>query len=91
VHSFTVKMLDFRFEPRNLTIAPGDTVTWVNQGTVQHTTTSGTSCNADGRWNSGLLSPGQSFTFVFPDSGSYPYFCIPHCLSDMRGAVNVVP
>lgn len=91
VHKFTVLMKDFRFEPKDLTVAKGDTVVWLNQGNVQHTTTSGQGCTADNNWNSGLLSPGQGFAYVFTSSGQFAYYCIPHCLSGMTGSVTVNP
>src|SRR4249920_2882212 len=36
------RVIDFAFRPRNLTIAPGTVVRWVNRGARTHTTTSNT-------------------------------------------------
>lgn len=39
----TVRMLDNRFDPATLTIAPGTTVTWINEGRQPHDAVSGDS------------------------------------------------
>ncbi|MBF8266890.1 MAG: copper binding protein of plastocyanin/azurin family [Dehalococcoidia bacterium] len=77
---------DFRLEDR--TVRVGDTVTWTNQGAFPHTTTSGTSPNANGIWNSGSLPSGQSFTFTFNQTGTFPYFCAVH--PSMTAVITVV-
>jgi len=77
----------FSFSPQTVTIMPGDTVRWV-WAEGGHTTTSGTSCTPDGRWDSGLLAMGATFEVVFPAPGSFPYYCIPHC-PPMTGTVVV--
>ncbi len=83
-----VVMSNYKFDPQQVTIHVGDTVKWVNKDGT-HTTTSGSSCKADGAWDSGNLNPGQSFSFTFTKAGTYPYFCIPHCLMSMTGTVVV--
>lgn len=83
-----VTISNFSFQPQNLTINAGDTVKWTNLGGL-HTTTSGTNCTADGQWNSGVLSTGQSYTTTFNSAGIYPYFCTIHCSSGMIGSVIV--
>lgn len=85
----TVTIVDSQFQPANLTIDEGDIVTWVNQGSMVHTSTSGTNCNPDGVWDSGSLNSGQSFTFTFNNAGNFPYFCIPHCGIGMTGSISV--
>src|SRR5512133_1766632 len=53
-----VSMVSFAFQPKDLTINVGDTVRWTNMASaIQHTSTSGTGCTADGKWDSGLLAP----------------------------------
>jgi len=83
----TVEMLEGpnRFEPRDITIAPGTTVTWVDvSGT--HTTNSDT-----GLWDSGerRLEVGESFSFTFQQPGVYDYYCRPHRNAGMVGRVIV--
>jgi len=88
-----VFMRDPFFDPESLTVAPGDTVVWMNAGVVPHTSTSGTVCGptGDGKWNSGNVSPGESFARVFQAAGDFPYYCIPHCDLGMTGNVTVSP
>ena len=57
-------------------------VTWVNDDTAPHTVTSGTvdrdTPTPDGRFDSGIMNPGDSFPFVFDSAGEYPYYCSIH-------------
>ncbi len=77
-----VSIIDFAFQPAALTINAGDTVTWANNGSVPHTTTS-----LDGLWDSGLLNPGQTFSVPFATPGSYRYRCNVHPF--MHGTILV--
>src|SRR5579872_1378943 len=85
----TVRIVNMTFFPSTLHIKAGATVVWVNTTDMIHTSTSGTGCQPDMRWNSGDLQKNQSFKFTFKTVGSYPYFCIPHCLSGMTGIIVV--
>ncbi|MEW6002665.1 MAG: plastocyanin/azurin family copper-binding protein [Nitrospirota bacterium] len=88
-----VTMREFSFNPLQITINTGDTVRWTNSGVIQHTTTSGANCVSDGKWDSGFLSPGQTFSFTFTSPGTFPYFCAManHCSAfGMIGTVTVV-
>ena len=78
----TVSIQDFFFEPDQLTVAPGTTVTWVNDGAEPHTSTAD-----DGTWDSGTLQPGESFSFTFDDPGDYSYLCEIH--PDMTATITV--
>ncbi len=77
-----VKIVDFAFRPRTITISKGTKVTWVNRGTVSHTTTSKT-----GVWDSGSLAPGETFSHTFRKAGTYRYHCTIH--TDMKGKIVV--
>lgn len=85
----TVEMMGNSFSPRGLTISEGDTVVWTNKGNMIHTSTSGTNCDPDGTWDSGSLSPGESFSYVFSTEGTFDYLCIPHCEVGMTGSIKV--
>jgi plastocyanin len=65
-----VKVVDFSFSPASLTVHAGDTVVWTNHGSVAHTVTAD-----NGSFNSGSLSPGQSFSHTFPSAGTVAYHC----------------
>lgn len=84
-----VSMTEFKFRPESLSVFTGDTVTWVNKGTFPHTTTSGVNGKPDGLWDSKHLTRGQSFSYVFTQPGTYPYFCMPHHSLGMKGVVVV--
>jgi hypothetical protein len=66
----TVSIFQFEYLPSNLTINAGDTVLWSNDDASHHSATSNT-----GVWNSGLLNPGDSFSFTFNNPGDFPYHC----------------
>ncbi len=69
-----VDIYDYYFTPTNLTVRPGDTVTWINRGLQPHDTTA-----ADGAWASPLLyNEEEFFSFTFTNSGPYPYICLKH-------------
>lgn len=82
-------MVNYNFQPAKITITPGTKVTWVNKADMQHTSTSGTSCKPDGKWSSGNIDAGKSFSHTFETEGIYPYFCTPHCGQGMTGVVEV--
>jgi len=85
----TVSIYNMVFTPATLTISAGKKVVWINKSNTDHTSTSGIDCAKDGKWNSGYLSEGQSFSYIFNAEGVYNYFCIPHCLSGMKGIIVV--
>jgi len=67
------------FIPNTVTIDVGSTVTWINDDTAAHTSTSGTSAGGpDGNWDSGLVIAGSSFSNTFDQAGDYPYTCMVH-------------
>jgi plastocyanin len=96
-HRKVVLMKDNFFDPKDITIARGDTIVWFSAGTMAHTTTSGTPGNLTLLWNSGSpqaswVQPCGSFERVFDDTvGTFPYFCIPHAVQQMVGSVTVTP
>ncbi len=62
------------FEPSLLTLPPGTTVRWVNVDRVVHSvagSSSSRSGSALSGFDSGLLSPGESFTLTLGQAGSY--------------------
>lgn len=75
------------FTPSTVNIATGDTVLWTWDGNF-HSVTSGTAPNPDGLFDSGVNNTGATFSFTFPNAGSFPYFCTVHGAM-MSGTVNV--
>ena len=81
-----VKITNFKFEPKVLTIKAGTTVTWtVESGT--HTVIS------DGKtFTSANLAQGKTFSQQFSQPGKYPYYCSFHGDKggkDMSGTIIV--
>lgn len=70
------------YSPNPIDVAPGTTVTWVNNDSVAHTSTSTTTL-----WNSGSMAPNATFSRTFPSAGTFSYFCSLH--PNMVGTVNV--
>lgn len=68
-----VDVRDLVFQPSELEVAPGDTVTWINHDIVPHTVTA-----AGAGWDSGELSFGEKFTWVVEGSGEVRYLCRYH-------------
>lgn len=66
--TLTVTITKAGFTPSRVTIAVGDSVTWVNQDTGQHQVVS-----QDVPFTSPVLAPGQSFTFTFAKAGRFAY------------------
>lgn len=83
----TVKMVSFKFEPATITVAPGTTVEWVNEG-GRHTVESD-----DGKtFKSDVITAGGRFEFKFDNPGTYAYHCGLHGAKggkDMAGKVIV--
>ena len=73
--------------PYNLEVAAGTTVTWANDDTAAHTVTSGTVGDLTGLFDSGLVTSGATFEYVFEEAGTYDYYCIVHPW--MTGIVTV--
>jgi plastocyanin len=87
----TVTMMGVRFEPAELTIAPGTTVHWVNPSmTMPHTVTSGTMGGTGvGSLFNHVVRPNQTFDRVFKDEGVFPYLCQFHQQFGMVGKITV--
>lgn len=82
----TVVIKNFGFEPIDLTVAPGATVTVHNEDSTTHTVTAdGTHAGA---FDTGNVSGGATATFKAPASpGTYTYEC--HIHQFMHGILTV--
>jgi plastocyanin len=79
-----VKIENFAFEPKELDIAVGTTVTWSNADDVPHTATSKDEPSA---FDSGALDTDEKFSFTFSKAGTFAYYCKVH--PHMTGVVVV--
>jgi plastocyanin len=68
-----VAMLDDRFDPAEITIAPGTTIRWENKGKHKHTITAD-----DGNFDSGQILASGTFEQRFDKVGDLPVYCINH-------------
>ena len=67
------------FSPARIQVVLGATVTWTNQDTVAHNVTlTPVVMSSSNTWESGLLSPGQSFSYTFTSQGTFQYHCQEH-------------
>ena len=79
----TVKIDNFAFSGQTVTVAPGATVTWVNEDDAPHTIVAD-----DGKsFRSRTLDTGDTFSFTFMSAGTFGYFCSVH--PHMTGKVVV--
>lgn len=83
-----VWMVGQSFSPTNLEVEVGTTVTWTNKSDLIHTVTSGSGRTADGLFDSGNMSGGETFTYTFNEVGVFDYFCVPH--ENMTATITVV-
>lgn len=82
-----VKITNFSFDPREITVKAGTTVEWVNQ-TGKHSVVAD-----EGSFDSDVLDPGGRFERKYDKPGVYPYYCALHGDKggkEMSGVVKVV-
>src|SRR5204862_1482 len=78
-----VKIANFTFAAPMVTVAPGTTVTWVNEDDIPHTIVA-----ADNKaFRSKVLDSGDRFAFTFTTPGTWGYYCGVH--PHMTGKVVV--
>lgn len=85
----TVRVTDFSYDPRSITINPGDTVRWLLQGSdTTHTVTA-----LDGSFDSGTVftKAGDTFERRFTQENvTHNYSCKAHSdCCNMRGSIRV--
>jgi len=82
------------FQPGRLEIKAGEKVTWKNYDLTEHTVTAKAKpAQPDGQgkplFDSGVMKPGDSFSFRFEKEGTYDYACTIH--PGMTGTIVVMP
>ena len=80
----SVSAIDNEFDPAEIDVSAGTTVTWTNEGESPHTVTA-----SDGSFDSGNLDPGDTFSHTFDQAGEFSYVCQYHEADGMVGAVTV--
>ena len=67
----------------------GDTITWVWDSGMNHTTTSTTVPTGAATWDH-AIDNGISFTYIVTVAGNYNYVCTTHATLGMTGSFNVL-
>jgi plastocyanin len=70
------------YQPATLTVAVGDSITWVNQDPFAHTVTA-----EEGDFDSGDIPAGRSWTYTATAQGEFDYECTYH--RTMKGTLRV--
>jgi plastocyanin len=86
-----------KWDPANVTIRPGGTVTFRVTGSPPHPVLSGDGSNTagDDRFDASdcgidqMSKVGDSCEVKFPKAGTYPYFCQVHVTQGMKGVIQV--
>ena len=68
-----IDIKEFMFGPKDLNVAVGTKVTWVNDDQIPHTV-----AETHKVFRSGALDTNDSFSWVFNTPGEYEYFCALH-------------
>ncbi len=71
------------FEPAEVTVSVGDTVTWTNNDSVGHDVTADSFSSGE----PGGMAPGDTFEHTFEEAGTFDYVCTVH--PGMEGTVVV--
>src|SRR4051812_10987000 len=82
--AITIKIANFTFDPPDLTIKAGTTVTWVNADDIPHLVS-----EKDGMFHSSALDTGEKFSQTLSTAGTVKYFCAIH--PQMTGKIIVTP
>ena len=84
------------FEPKNITVKAGDTITWVNNKSYPHNFVFDQSKTAPEivklSHNQLSMKPGEENSIVIPTDlavGSYDYYCEPHRGAGMAGKITI--
>ena len=81
VETTNVMIDNFTFEPAQLTVKVGSTVTWKNRDDIPHTVVSA------GKFRSKTMDTDDSYSFTFTAAGDYKYSCSLH--PHMTGTIKV--
>ncbi len=82
-NSASVSIKGFAFNPSELTVKKGTTVTWTNMDSAPHTVTS----DSGNELSSQVLNTGNSYSHTFDTVGTFEYHCSIH--TSMKAKVIV--
>lgn len=75
-------MIDFDFEPKELKVTVGTTVTWKNNGAKPHSATA-----VDNSFDTAIFQPGDSKSVTFGKAGTFAYYCQLHGTPDGKNGM----
>jgi plastocyanin len=78
-----VTIVDYTFEPAQLTVPAGTTVEFTNEDSTPHTATS----KQSGAFETGSIDTGKSAKVTLEEPGTYAYYCAFHPF--MKGTITV--
>ncbi len=86
-----IHLRDVKYQPNQIIISQGTTVTWVNDDPFEHFVNSDPhpSHNAFPDFNSLDIPPQETFTYTFDESGEYNFHCSAHVPQNMFGTILV--
>jgi plastocyanin len=84
VNPSIIVIKNFKFGPSALTVAPGTTVTWVNEDESPHTI-----AEKGKAFRSVALDTNDRFSYTFAQPGEFTYYCTMHPM--MVGKIIVKP
>ena len=77
----TVTIDSTTYSPQALTVHVGDTIVWVNNDLFPHTVTA-----RNGKFDSGEIAKGKSWSYTVTAKGFFEYFCTFH--PTMKGTLS---
>ncbi len=89
-----VSMVEVRFQPPEVRVSVGGTVTWVNEDSMPHQVTGddgsfASSPTCEAATGAGCMAPGDTWSHRFRAAGRFPYHCQLHG-SPGKGMTGVV-
>lgn len=78
----TIEISKFAFAPKELTVAPGTKVVWINHDETPHTVAAN-----DHTFTSKAMDTDDRYEYTFTNAGDFTYFCTLHPF--MTGVVHV--
>lgn len=79
----SVEIVDFAYEPVDVTVNVGGTIEWTNSDSAPHTATA-----EDDSFDTGSLDKGDAAKITFDEAGTFKYICTFHPF--MNATVEVV-
>ncbi|OHX11487.1 amicyanin [Chromobacterium sphagni] len=80
--TITIDIAKFAFNPKEISVAPGTRVVWINRDDTPHTVS-----GRDKTFASKALDTDDKYEYTFANAGDFNYYCVVHPY--MTGTVHV--